>query len=191
MDREIVLLRHQDGAPPTAITLARKSTVIGRDPTCDIVVSDVSVSRRHAQLYLAETKLIVRDLLSKNGTFVDGERIDECIVQCGQQIRFADVLFVVVATQTDMRSIDPELETQSVDNPACPLVGPITVRLSAAEQRVFDLLLKGATEKRIARRLAISQHTVHNHVRRIYAALEVHSRPELLARYLSQRATLG
>ena len=56
--------------------------------------------------------------------------------------------------------------------------------LSEAQQRVFDELLSGLPEKAIARRLRLSTHTVHNHIRAIFRHYEVHSRAELLARHL-------
>jgi DNA-binding CsgD family transcriptional regulator len=62
------------------------------------------------------------------------------------------------------------------------------LNLTAAQRRVFDLLLEGLPEKRIARKLKISQHTVHNHVRKIYVAARVGSRPELLAQFVSRKA---
>ncbi len=55
--------------------------------------------------------------------------------------------------------------------------------LSAAERRVFDLILSGHAEKEVATRLEISRHTVHCHVRKIYRTLHVRrSRAELLAK---------
>ena len=60
-------------------------------------------------------------------------------------------------------------------------------RLSAAEARIFVLLLGGLSEKEIAARQKISRHTVHNHVKRIYSAYGVHSRAELLSKALSER----
>jgi DNA-binding NarL/FixJ family response regulator len=65
----------------------------------------------------------------------------------------------------------------------------VTDRLSEAERRVFELLLTGQPEKGIARRLDLSPHTVHNHVRAILRAFHVHSRAELLAELLRNGQT--
>jgi pSer/pThr/pTyr-binding forkhead associated (FHA) protein len=51
-------------------------STIGREG-CDITVSDPDVSRRHAELAVAEGQLSIEDLGSTNGTFVNGERIDQ------------------------------------------------------------------------------------------------------------------
>jgi hypothetical protein len=49
--------------------------VIGRDPDATIVISSPDVSRRHARLFVADENVVIEDLGSKNGTFVDGERL--------------------------------------------------------------------------------------------------------------------
>jgi predicted component of type VI protein secretion system len=46
---------------------------------CDVTVTDHEVSRRHLVLRPAGTKLLVEDLGSKNGTFVNGSRISEAV----------------------------------------------------------------------------------------------------------------
>jgi DNA-binding CsgD family transcriptional regulator len=59
--------------------------------------------------------------------------------------------------------------------------------LSPAQRRVLAALLEGNSEKDVAARLKLSPHTIHNHVREIYARFGVHSRPELMARCLLSR----
>jgi len=56
---------------------AGTSYLIGTDPaSCDIVFSDLSVSRQHGRLTCdAEEKITIEDLQSKNGIFVDGDKI--------------------------------------------------------------------------------------------------------------------
>jgi len=49
--------------------------VLGRDPTCHVVIPQAQVSRRHARLTLREGTVWVEDLGSKNGTFLNGERL--------------------------------------------------------------------------------------------------------------------
>src|ERR1700733_6109714 len=52
----------------STITLSSKTTVVGRGPTCDLVIPHLSISRRHAELSLTGASLTVRDLKSRNGT---------------------------------------------------------------------------------------------------------------------------
>ena len=55
-----------------------EETVLGRDETADIVLTDTSdeLSRRHARIVLRDEDVIVEDLDSPNGTFVNGQRVD-------------------------------------------------------------------------------------------------------------------
>ena len=61
--------------------------IIGRDPSCDVVLADEQVSTRHAAIARSRNgALSVLDLGSTNGTFVDGERIREQVLRGGEQI---------------------------------------------------------------------------------------------------------
>ena len=59
------------------------------------------------------------------------------------------------------------------------------VPLTPAQERVFEQLALGLSEKEASTRLHISRHTVHNHIRAIYRAFGVATRSELLAYLLS------
>lgn len=61
-------------------------TVLGRDPSADIVVSDSGVSRRHLELRRTPHGTIATDLGSTNGTFVEGHRIDAATLVDGNTI---------------------------------------------------------------------------------------------------------
>lgn len=54
-------------------------TVAGRHPDADIFLDDVTVSRKHAEFVRSGTRFAVRDLGSLNGTFYNGERIDDTV----------------------------------------------------------------------------------------------------------------
>jgi DNA-binding CsgD family transcriptional regulator len=59
--------------------------------------------------------------------------------------------------------------------------------LSQRQADVLHLLLRGMSEKEVARELGVSTHTVHTHVRKLYAQFGVNSRGELLAKFVDQR----
>ncbi len=180
-------LRRAGDRRPVGIKLVQGTFIVGRDSTCDLVLSDTSVSRRHAEIVIDEHSLTVRDLTSKNGTFVDNERIESHVVQTGEQVRFGSVSFIVATNGLECGFSDSDAETQSVDDVSSTTGNDPGGLLTPAEFRVFELLLEGNAEKKIAQQLQVSRHTVHNHVRRIYEALRVHSRSELLVQYLPQR----
>lgn len=56
--------------------------------------------------------------------------------------------------------------------------------LTPREEQILDLLSKGYLYKEIASELIISPDTVHNHLRKIYEKLQVHSRTEAVVKYL-------
>lgn len=63
--------------PPDAAAVSRwlqpdQRLRIGRDPGCDLVIEHPSVSRQHAELYHRDNRWWLRDLDSKNGSFIDG-----------------------------------------------------------------------------------------------------------------------
>jgi len=81
----------------------RASVTIGRSPACEIRLEDDGVSRNHARVRYEGEHASVEDLQSRNGTFVNGERIREIVkiqdgdkIQCGRatvlRFSFADDL---------------------------------------------------------------------------------------------------
>ncbi|MEQ1905494.1 MAG: SpoIIE family protein phosphatase [Pirellulaceae bacterium] len=68
--------------------------VIGRHPSCDIVIEDNAVSRRHAQIRRAGNQYFVSDLNSRNGTVVNKETIQkESLLYDNSEIEICDVVF--------------------------------------------------------------------------------------------------
>lgn len=59
--------------------------------------------------------------------------------------------------------------------------GRRAVALSLRERQVIELATAGLSTRSIALRLTLSERTIENHLARIYAKLEVHSRRELIA----------
>lgn len=57
--------------------LDRPEFTLGRDPSSDIFLNDVTVSRRHAVITAFGEQVTVRDVGSLNGTYVNGVRVDE------------------------------------------------------------------------------------------------------------------
>ena len=61
---------------------------VGRNHTSDIFLADPSVSRNHAVLEIKEGCLVVRDAGSSNGTFVNGQRVEERTLRSGDVVAF-------------------------------------------------------------------------------------------------------
>lgn len=60
--------------------LTSPTTVIGRDPSCDLVLQSRSVSSRHAVIEFGPDGPILKDLNSKNGTLVNETRVQNATI---------------------------------------------------------------------------------------------------------------
>ncbi|MSQ94184.1 MAG: FHA domain-containing protein [Gemmataceae bacterium] len=163
---------------------------LGRSSACAFVINDLSVSRRHAEFTVKDGSILLNDLDSRNGTFIDGvrERIEHAELTPGQTVRFGWVVFQLVGHETPQDD-EPEMsEASTFIVHLKPTAQPNALEhLSQAERSVFDHLLTGLGEKEVATVLNLSQHTIHNHTKAIYKKLGVNSRPELLAMFLPDR----
>jgi pSer/pThr/pTyr-binding forkhead associated (FHA) protein len=92
---ELIASLTLDGAAAPAFVLAEESQTIGRDATNGIVVADGSISTRHATITRTKTAFFIEDAGSRNGTFVNGEKVTEKR-QLGDNdvIRLGKVIFV-------------------------------------------------------------------------------------------------
>lgn len=68
--------------------------VIGRDEDCELSISDISVSRRHAKIRLDGSAYVLEDLGSNNGTFVNGDRLSApLLLSPGDEIALGERTF--------------------------------------------------------------------------------------------------
>ena len=67
--------------------LDQDSTIAGRHPEADIFLDDVTVSRRHAEFVRHGTAFEVKDMGSLNGTYVNQERVEEILLQNGDELQ--------------------------------------------------------------------------------------------------------
>lgn len=88
-----ILRLHRHGAPP--LTIDGERMLVGRDPACDVVIDDKSVSRRHAVLERRGVTFVVTDQGSANGSFVNGAQVTEATLYDGQELRLGMVPFRV------------------------------------------------------------------------------------------------
>lgn len=79
------------GLTATAHELGESWVTIGRADGNTFQIPATSVSGRHCEVRLLGDELVVRDLQSTNGTFVDGKKISEGLVKPGQTLRLGEV----------------------------------------------------------------------------------------------------
>ncbi len=63
---------------------------LGRERSCDVVLDDPLVSRRHARLRFRDGSWILHDLGSTNGTFLNGLRVGRCQLRAGDRLDLGD-----------------------------------------------------------------------------------------------------
>jgi two-component system cell cycle response regulator len=73
--------------------LNSSSLVIGRSSKCDIQIDQESISRNHSKIVNTGKSILVRDLGSTNGTYVNDEPIDEYVLRDGDLIKIGRTIF--------------------------------------------------------------------------------------------------
>jgi DNA-binding NtrC family response regulator len=81
----------------SAWPLTEKPLMLGRADSCDVVIRDLAVSRRHCEIAWIDGALRLRDLGSVNATFVNGRPTTEATLAEGDEITVGGASFVVVA----------------------------------------------------------------------------------------------
>ena len=69
--------------------------VLGRDETCQLSISSNGISKKHAQILVKETELVIEDLNSRNGTFIKGKQIKHQKLEDGDRVALSDIIFEV------------------------------------------------------------------------------------------------
>ena len=121
-------------------------TIIGRETTCDVVLPDPSVSRRHAEILHNETGWLIRDTGSTNGLIVNGtaatqSRIydgDIIIVRQTPEARNGEIIVALIEDEATVKTfyndggrirLQPENDTMDPIYPeSCAILGKV-VRL--------------------------------------------------------------
>jgi pSer/pThr/pTyr-binding forkhead associated (FHA) protein len=93
VDANLVLFK-KDGSRKS-FPLPSNVTVIGRRHDCDLCIPLMVVSRRHCQLSQNNEAVKIRDLDSKGGTFLNGNRITEATIKAGDYINIGPLTFLL------------------------------------------------------------------------------------------------
>ncbi len=151
---------------PELLPLGVDDLCIGKDATNDVVLSDDStVSRLHCVLERVGTRWSIRDLGSRNGTQVNGQRIGgDQVLKAGDEIRLGRTRLVFRGPGTDHRTGTDAIGTPPTLTPRerdvlvelCrPLVGG-------------DVFTEPGSIRRIAEALVVSEDAIKKHLVRLY-----------------------
>lgn len=126
------------------------TVVLGRDGA-DINVEDKAASRRHAEIFRIGELCFVRDLKSKNGTFLNDSKVEEELLKSGDRIRIGSTVYHFV----DEHAAGLADEIRFGEEPAAPegkregttiLVGPKDLPDAKAADRQLERLGKAARD---------------------------------------------
>ena len=101
-----VLVMFRSDGERRSFSLARDITVIGRREDCDLRIPLGDVSRKHCRLIHDGESFRLEDLGSSNGTFHNGQRVQEATLSAGDSVQVGPVVFVL---QIDGVPADDEL----------------------------------------------------------------------------------
>lgn len=90
MDYQLVVVRGRSGAQ--ALQLVDGVTTVGRHDDCQLRIKSSQVSRKHCELFEKKGMLLVKDLGSANGTYVNGEKVDgQRVLEAGDELTIGQV----------------------------------------------------------------------------------------------------
>ena len=134
MSYKFVLINSESGIPEQNWILPTPITV-GRCPTAEITLDDASISRRHCQFLIDPYgSLIVRDLGSTNGIYVDGRRVEKATLSNGDEVSIGVIQMRVDLTDDEIDEIS-EQGTGAVYD----LVDTEQVKIIEPEQERYEI----------------------------------------------------
>lgn len=156
--------------------------IIGRSKNCNLTLSSKEISREHAEILRLGTSLMIRDVGSTNGTFINNIKITQSTsIRNSDIIHFGNIEFrIIYKNEIDSDEYThkrPFKESQKNEN----FID--YYKLTMREKDVLFYLLEGMATKQIAKKLNISDGTAKNYVLSIFKKTNVHSRFELLTLY--------
>ncbi len=141
------------------MTAPHDAVMVGRLPPSDVRFDDSSVSRQHARFRWVECRLVVEDLQSKNGTWVDGKRVPSAVLSSGQEVMLGN-LRAVVAIAGEAGGGRPTEPTSAaggedvvIENPIMRALYEQVSRLASRDMPVLILGETGTGKEHVARSL--------------------------------------
>ncbi len=158
------------------IPLVRGDLLIGRAPTCHLTIDEMMVSRVHAKIQVTDDVVVVRDLNSTNGVFVNGSRIDRPTpLRAGDMVAIGSAELAVVAVETaDAEQSHERLVAQReepVMDPTAPPAAPSPEKPDLSERTrkadVFEQLGAIADRLLAAGRVDLAERSLSGHLRSV------------------------
>ena len=135
------------------IKIPTPKCLIGRGEDCHLRPKSEAISRRHCVVYVKDGELLVRDLKSRNGTLVNGERVTEDrTLKSGDTIQVGPLAFEVVIDHSLGGEKKPKVSSVKEAAARTTSAGQETVQLDDGD--ISDWLEEADEEERTRRRSA-------------------------------------
>lgn len=135
--------KYQGGEFPL---LSEREIVVGRSSDLDMVLVEDMVSRKHAKISTQGNQIVIMDLGSTNGTFVNGEKIKKTRLKEGDRILIGTSILKVVAS--DAKSVSASEARQHLEAVGAADNKGTTMSGTLSEVPIRDLLQLFSTSKR-------------------------------------------
>jgi transcriptional regulator with GAF, ATPase, and Fis domain len=125
-----------------AFPIAGRSLSVGRDLSNQLPIQDGSISRRHCVIVRGDESVVVRDLASRNGTYVNGLPVRERVLQDGDEIQIGSSVLVFQAVSLPSDEPDVDVTRPLSFTPAARNYDAV-VRMASAISSVRGLVTLG------------------------------------------------
>ena len=133
----VVMVMFRADGQRRSFSITRDMSVIGRREDCDLRIPLSDVSRKHCRMIVNGQTIKVEDLGSSNGTYINGERIQQAELSAGDTLQVGPVVFVV---QMDGFPADDDLQPVTAQSAAAKTSSGVKVdKAPEDEEEVVDL----------------------------------------------------
>ena len=139
----VVMVMFRPDGQRRSFSVTRDMTVIGRREDCDLRIPLGDVSRKHCRLILDGETIKVEDLGSSNGTYRNGERVQQTEIAAGDTLQIGPVVFVL---QVDGYPADEDLAPVTVQSASAATNGGAAAGSVAGDDDAEVVDLEGADE---------------------------------------------
>src|SRR5215831_14907693 len=139
--------KYQGGEYPLGL---QPEIVVGRSSDLDMVLVEDMVSRRHARIACTDTQIIIEDLGSTNGTFVNGEKISRATLKEGDRVLIGTSILKVVAVdpsapmprRAEMPSATRAAQTRTMTGSIDEIPLPDLLQLLGSSKKTGQLVVR-------------------------------------------------
>ncbi|MBI4612980.1 MAG: sigma 54-interacting transcriptional regulator, partial [Planctomycetes bacterium] len=124
-------------------TLDREASVLGRGEDAHVRLADPQASRHHCEVRRNEGGFLLRDLLSKNGTSVNGLPVSEKLLEQGDEIRIGETVFFFTfrakVSPSELLSTRERIEFEDLAARVTMARGPLAGGLVGQDEKMKEI----------------------------------------------------